>query len=166
MSLALHKVIREEAQGGGSGHRDSTVVAAKRVVPHSPAAPSGPASDVVRARWCSTRPRRDRVPRPQGTPPRATWRLSGDLSTAEAFRKKLVPPYVQFITLYHAKWWSCCRWCYGRTKIPFTHLSERCWVICSICNVGTWSTPLFLAIYLPLVLVRTRLMGFWWVFTL
>ncbi len=27
----------------------------------------------------------------------AAWRLSGDLSTAEAFREKLLPPYVQLI---------------------------------------------------------------------
>ncbi len=42
LSLALHKVIREVS----SGHRDSTRVAAKRMVPPSPAAPSGPAATV------------------------------------------------------------------------------------------------------------------------
>ncbi len=36
-------------QGADSGHRDSTMVAGQRVVPPSPAAPSGPASDVARA---------------------------------------------------------------------------------------------------------------------
>ncbi len=46
LSLALYNVIREEVK---SGHRDSTVVSEKRVVPPSPAAPSGPASDVARA---------------------------------------------------------------------------------------------------------------------
>ena len=48
-------------QGGGSSHCDSTVVAAKRVVPPSPAAPNGPASDVARAQQSSTRPQWDRV---------------------------------------------------------------------------------------------------------
>ncbi len=56
-------------QGGGSGHSGSTVVAVKRVVSLSTAAPSGPASDVARAQRSSTRLRRDRVPRPRGTPP-------------------------------------------------------------------------------------------------
>ncbi len=56
-------------QGGGSGHCNSTMVAAKRVVPPSPAAPSGSASDVARARRSSTHPRWDRVPRPHGTLP-------------------------------------------------------------------------------------------------
>ncbi len=56
-------------QGGGSGHSYSTMVATKRVVSPGPTAPSGPASDVARARWSSTRPRWDRVPRPRGTPP-------------------------------------------------------------------------------------------------
>ncbi len=36
-------------QGGGSGDRDSTWVAAKRVVPLSAVAPSGPARVVARA---------------------------------------------------------------------------------------------------------------------
>ena len=72
----------------------------------------------------------------------AAWRPSGDLSTAEVFREKLLPPYVQLID-------SRCELCTttsggpfvagvldGR-RIPFTRLSERCCVICSICNVGT-----------------------------
>ncbi len=56
-------------QEGGSSHCNSTVVSVKRVVPPSLAAPSGPASEVARAQWFSIRPRWDRVPRPQGTPP-------------------------------------------------------------------------------------------------
>ncbi len=56
-------------QRGGSGHRDSTVVASKWVVPPRLAAPSGPASDVARARQSSTHPGLVRVPRSQGTPP-------------------------------------------------------------------------------------------------
>ncbi len=65
--------------------------------------------------------------------------------------------------LYHAKWQTFCRWCYGREKDPFhpsirmvlsylQHLRHR--------RLNMLSTPLFLAIYPPLVLARTRLMGF------
>ncbi len=56
-------------QGGGWGHQDSTVVAAKKVVPPCPAGPSGPVSDVARVWQSSTRPTRDRLPQSQGTQP-------------------------------------------------------------------------------------------------
>ncbi len=61
----------------------------------------------------------------------AAWRLLGYLFAAEAFREKLLPPYVQLID-------RRCELCTmpsggpfvagvldGR-RIPFTHLSERC----------------------------------------
>ncbi len=75
-----------DPQGGGSDHRDSTVVAAKRVVFLSPAAPSGPASDVARARHSSTCPRRDRVPDLGGTLPSRLETLGRSLCSLSVSR--------------------------------------------------------------------------------
>ena len=61
----------------------------------------------------------------------ATWRLSGDLSAAEAFREKLLPPYVQLIDRRR----ELCITPSGAPfvagvlagrRIPFTRLSEWC----------------------------------------
>ena len=101
------------------------MVAAKRVVSPGPAAPSGPASGVAGAQWSSIHPRWDRVSR------LAARRLSGDLSAAEAFREKLLPPYVQLI---HSRRELCITPSGGPfvagildgKRIPFTRLSEWC----------------------------------------
>ncbi len=75
-------------QGGGPGHSHSTMVAEKMVVFFpSPAAPSGPASDVARVRWSSTRPRWDRVPRPRGTPPSCLETLGRSLHNRGILRE-------------------------------------------------------------------------------
>ena len=61
----------------------------------------------------------------------ATWRLLGDLSTAEAFREKLLPPYVQLVDHRY----ELCTTPNGSPfgagvpngrRIPFTRLSECC----------------------------------------
>ncbi len=61
----------------------------------------------------------------------AAWRLSGDLSAAEAFREKLLPPIVQLIDRRH----ELCTTPSGGPfvagvldgrRIPFTSLSEWC----------------------------------------
>ena len=61
----------------------------------------------------------------------AAWRLSGDLSAAEAFREKLLPPYVQLIDRRR----ELCITPSGGPfvagvlngrRIPFTHLLEQC----------------------------------------
>ncbi len=61
----------------------------------------------------------------------AAWKLSGDLSAAEAFREKLLPPYVQLIDCRRE---LCITPNYGYfvagvlngRRIPFTRLSELC----------------------------------------
>ncbi len=115
-------------QGRGSGHCDSTVVAAKRVVLPTPAAPSGPASDVARAQWSSTRPRRDRVPQPQGTLPSCVETLGRSLRSRGVSREAAATicaahrPSTR--ALYHAKWRSFCCWCSRQEKNPL-HPSIR-----------------------------------------
>ena len=126
LSLALHKVIREEAQ----------VIA---ILPWWPRRGWFPLVLQLLVDLPVMLPERDGLLlAPDGTEhPNlgelrlAAWRLSGDLSAAEAFREKLLPPYVQLID-------RRCELCTmpsggpfvagvldGR-RIPFTHLSERC----------------------------------------
>ncbi len=110
-------------QGGGPAHSHSTMVAAKRVVSPSPAAPIGPASDVARARRSSTRPRRDR-----GTPASRletlgrSLRSRGVSTEAAATISAAYRPSTR--ALYHAKWLSFCHWCSRWEKDPL-HPSIR-----------------------------------------
>ena len=110
-------------QGGGSGHCNSTVVATKRVVTPSPAARSGPASDVARVQWSSTRPRRGRVPRPQGTPPRCLETL-GSYLRSRGVSREAASHRPSTRALYHAKLQPFCHWCSRREKDPL-HPSIR-----------------------------------------
>ncbi len=115
-------------QGGGSGHSHSAMVATKRVVPSSPAAPSGPASDVAEARQFSTRPRRNRIPQHRGTLPSRLETLGRSLHSWDISREAAATicaaHRLSTQALYHAKWQTFCRWCSRREKDPL-HKSTR-----------------------------------------
>ncbi len=104
------------------------MVTVKRMIPASPAASSGPASDVTRARRSSSRPRWDRFSQSQGTPPSHLKTLGRSLRSCRVSREVAATICAadrqSMRALYHAKWQSFCRWCSRRDKGPL-HPSIR-----------------------------------------
>ncbi len=123
LSLARHK-------GKGSFHLDFTAVAVKRVVLPSPAAPMDLPVMLPECGSLLLAPGGTEFP-DLGVLRLAAWKLSGDLYTAEVFRKKLLPPYVQLIDRRR----ELCTTPSGSPFVagvpdgrrnPFTRLSEWC----------------------------------------
>ncbi len=105
-------------QGKGSSHRDFTMLASERMVTPGSAGPSGPASVATGTRLPSPCLRwvRD-SPIPRTLPGRLkilrrSLRRRGILREATATVCPAHRPSTR--ALYHAKWWSICRWCSWR----------------------------------------------------
>ncbi len=118
----------QRCTGGGLGHRHSSIVAARRLVPYSFTASTG--SLRVATRVPQSTVGSIRVPYPDVvTPYLVTCELSGDFSVGAEFQYKLQVPFTQFkdsqrVVCAALRRRYLCGWCSGRKKDPL-HPSNR-----------------------------------------